>query len=192
MHEQQPEPPENEPAGPRPRIYVASLSDYNAGRLHGRWIDAARDPAELHADIDAMLRVAPARDAEEWAIHDHEGFGDWRLSEYESIETVSAVAAGIVEHGPAVAAWASHVDGDLDELARFEDAYRGVWNSVEAYAEDLLDDLGAAGTLAAAVPDWIEPYVHLDVDGFARDLELSGDIWVSVVEGGVAIFDGTV
>ena len=23
-----------------PRIYVASLSDYNAGRLHGEWIDA--------------------------------------------------------------------------------------------------------------------------------------------------------
>ncbi len=25
----------------QPRIYVASLSDYNAGRLHGQWLDAA-------------------------------------------------------------------------------------------------------------------------------------------------------
>jgi hypothetical protein len=28
-----------------PRIYVASLADYNAGRLHGSWLDAARNPA---------------------------------------------------------------------------------------------------------------------------------------------------
>ncbi len=38
-----------------PRIYVASLSDYNAGRLHGAWLNAAQESADLHADIAAML-----------------------------------------------------------------------------------------------------------------------------------------
>jgi hypothetical protein len=30
-----------------PRIYVASLSDYNNGVLHGRWIDASSDPEDM-------------------------------------------------------------------------------------------------------------------------------------------------
>ena len=36
---------ERDTARARPRIYVASLPDYNAGRPHGRWIDAAQDAA---------------------------------------------------------------------------------------------------------------------------------------------------
>ena len=40
---------------PRPRIYVASLSDYNAGVLHGVWLDATQDEEELQAGITAML-----------------------------------------------------------------------------------------------------------------------------------------
>ena len=37
-----------------PRIYVASLSDYNAGHLHGRWIDADQDPDAIREEIAAM------------------------------------------------------------------------------------------------------------------------------------------
>jgi len=59
----------------RPRIYVASLSDYNAGRLHGGWFDADREPEKLEKEIGFMLACSPELIAEEWAIHDHEGFG---------------------------------------------------------------------------------------------------------------------
>src|SRR5260370_29884745 len=71
-----------------PRIYVAALSDYNAGRLHGAWINANQEPEELQAAITAMLAKAKEPIAEEWAIHDYEGFEPLRLSEYESIEHV--------------------------------------------------------------------------------------------------------
>jgi len=65
--------PENIPE--TPRIYVACLAAYNAGRLHGRWIDAAQDAADIQAEVRKMLAASPQADAEEWAIHDYEGFG---------------------------------------------------------------------------------------------------------------------
>lgn len=159
-----------------PRVYVASLSDYNAGRLHGQWIDAAQEPEEIHADIASMLSESRESGAEEWAIHDFEGFGPLRLSEYESPEYVTAVARGIVEHGQAFAAWAALVDGDRQSLGGFSDSYLGEWESVEAYAESMLDDLGIEEELDRVVPAWVRPYVQLDTEAFARDIVLGGDV----------------
>src|SRR5581483_3902347 len=64
-----------------PRIYVASLADYNAGRLHGVWIDAAQEPDDLQLHINAMLARSTEPIAEEWAIHDFEGFNGLHLGE---------------------------------------------------------------------------------------------------------------
>jgi len=175
-----------------PRIYVASLSDYNDGRLHGSWIDAAQEPDELDRAVGAMLSRSPISGAEEFAIHDYENFGPLRLSEYESLETVSRIATGIAEHGPPFAHFAALVDSnDVDELDGFEDAYLGHFVSVQDYAEYLLDDLGYEELIDRTVPEHIRPYVHLDVEGFARDLELSGDVTASEGDGGVYVFDPT-
>jgi antirestriction protein len=57
-----------------PRIYVACLSAYNNGYLHGWWIDADQEPDALLSDIEEMLADSPMDDAEEWAIHDYENF----------------------------------------------------------------------------------------------------------------------
>ena len=43
----------------QPRIYVASLSDYNAGRLHGTWLDADVEAADLAEGVQAMLASSP-------------------------------------------------------------------------------------------------------------------------------------
>jgi len=174
-----------------PRIYVASLSDYNAGRLHGRWIDAAQDDEALWADVRAMLQASPEPVAEEWAVHDFEGFGPLRLGEYEDLAKVARVARGIADHGPAYAHWAAIVGLDnIDDLERFEDAYLGHHESAEAYAEELLDGMGAFQALERAVLQDLRPYVELDVAGLARDLEFSGDITTSEGDGGVYVFDG--
>ncbi len=181
--------PEIEPSPVQvPRIYVASLSDYNAGRLHGAWIEAAQEPEALHTEVEAMLAASPEPGAEEWAIHDYEGFGSFQPSEYEALEWISAVASGIVEHGGAFAAYAALVNDQPERLKDFEAVYRGQWETLEAYAEDLLDDLGAS-ELLEQVPDWLQPYVSLDTAGFARDLELGGDIWTAEGDGGVWVFE---
>lgn len=174
-----------------PRIYVASLADYNAGRLHGIWLDADNDIDSLDASIASMLRTSPEPYAEDWAIHDYEGFGDLRLDESESLAFVGEMAHGIVEHGPAFAAWAAHVDSDEAERGRFEDAYLGEWDSVADYAEELLDDLGATEFIEQA-PEWLRGYLDLDVDAFIRDLWASGEIIVaSTPRGRVWLFRRT-
>ena len=39
-----------------------------------------------------MLARSPMPGAEEWAIHDYEGFGPLRLGEYEDLGTISQIA----------------------------------------------------------------------------------------------------
>jgi antirestriction protein len=173
-----------------PRIYVASLTDYNNGNLHGAWIDADSDAANIHAGIQTMLSRSPLELAEEFAIFDHDGFAPWRPGEYESIDMVAAVGQGIDEHGPAFAHWAELVESsDPDDLDGFDDAYLGHWRSVEEYAEDLIDGTGVFKV--DDVPDSLRHYIQFDYEGFARDMELSGDITSSEGDGGVYIFEGT-
>lgn len=139
MNEQAPEAgraSETEMGRPSPRIYVASLSDYNAGRLYGAWLDADQETDQLLAEVAVMLATSPKPGAEEWAIHDYEGFGAVELSEYESLENVTRLARGIAEHGPAYAAWAAWVGlAEAAPEAGFDDAFLGHWQSVEEYAE---------------------------------------------------------
>lgn len=153
----------------QPRIYAASLSDYNDGRLHGAWIRADQEPDQIAADITAMLQRSPEPSAEEWAIHDYEGFGPMQLSEYEDIGTIARLGQGIAEHGVAFAHWAAYVGtSDQDQLDRFDDHYLGHWPSIEDYSEELLDDLGI--NTDELGPEMLQPYIRFDVEAFARDL----------------------
>jgi hypothetical protein len=68
------------------RIYVSHLAAYNNGKLHGVWINACDDINEIWEQIKAMLNASPEGFAEEYAIHDYEGFGGYALSEHEDIE----------------------------------------------------------------------------------------------------------
>lgn len=180
------------------RIYVASLSDYNNGILHGRWIDATEDVEEMWTHVTEMLRSSPTalrfgQVAEEWAIHDYEGFGDLRLGEYEPLSKIAMLAGGIQKHGLAFSAWVAHVgEQSADLIEQFEDRFQGRWESREAYSEDMLDELGANRFLDEA-PQWLQGYLTLDVAGFARDLELGGDIVAIEAndeEGGVWVLSG--
>lgn len=197
--ERQPEQrPEREAAGTPeqtkellPRIYVASLADYNAGRLHGCWMDAARPATELQEDIGIMLALSNEPVAEEWAIHDFAGFRGAKIDEFEDLEVVSKLATGVAEVGSAYAAWASIAGKDVDSLNRFEDAYLGTWESVEEYAKELVGSFGLDEELKR-IPEWLQRYVMFDIRGFARDLQLGGDITAieDRRERRVHIFDG--
>lgn len=170
-----------------PRIYVASLTDYNAGTLHGAWIDADQDADTIAEAVAAMLRKSPeARrfpqggPAEEWAIHDYEGFDGISLSEWEPFELVAAIGEMVAEHGAAFAAWYDNDPShDTDELAeRFEDAFAGQWDSLADYAHELAEDCG----YLAAMPEQIRGY--FDAEAFARDLDYGGDVWTAPADGG--------
>jgi len=142
-----------------PRVYAACLASYNAGTLHGEWLDAT-DPDELREGIEEMLADSPAPGAEEWAFHDSEGFGDYSVSDHDGIDELAEIGRCIEEHGEAFAAYIEHVGGDPDESG-FEEAYCGEWDSETAYAEDTMDDL-------YPIPDHLVNYI--DYAAFARDL----------------------
>jgi antirestriction protein len=103
---------------PTPRIYVACLASYNAGILYGKWIDADQDADAIHEAVKAMLASSPQEDAEEWAIHDYEGFYGVKLSEWESFEKVAELATFIEEHEELGAALLAHFCGASMRRAR--------------------------------------------------------------------------
>lgn len=170
--------------GATPRIYVASLADYNAGRLLGKWIDADQDDEAIHAEIQAMLALSPEPIAEEWAIHDREGFGAWCPREYESIDTVALVARWIASVGEVFGSLLYHL-GDLDDAIKYmSEAYRGAWDSLLDYVENFIDDI--YGHELKKLPDILR--YHIDYEGIARDIELSGDIFTIEVDAKVHVF----
>jgi antirestriction protein len=173
----------------RPRVYVASLSDYNAGRLHGAWIDADQEPEQIEAEIGRMLAQSSEPLAEEWAIHDHEGFDGVRLSEYEPLERLSQIARGISEHGPAFAAWVNHTGEDEQAWQSFADCYLGSWPCRQEFAEETIADLGLDELIAEQIPAHFTPYVRFDADAYVRDVELNGDLTIlDLPDGSVAVF----
>jgi antirestriction protein len=181
--------PEQSPE-PNPRIYVASLSDYNSGILHGAWLSANVGHEELAEGVQAMLAASPTPGAEEYGIFDYDGFGPVRIDEYERLETVTWIGNGISEHGMAYAHWAALVGtSELVGAPDFEDAYRGHWESAAAYAEELLDDIGVKQSIEEAVPDYLQAYVRINVKALARDMEAGGEILTSKGDGGVYIFE---
>ena len=177
-----------------PRIYVADLAAYNNGILRGVWIDAT-DADDMHEATAAMLRDSPVPNtldsegrptAEEWAIHDYEGFEGVKLGEYDDFETVATLGALIEEHGEAFAAWyenESRTGMDAGELReRFEDEYRGEFESFEEFAAELYADVARELEQAEQkiygrnTPD-IMLTNRIDWEGVAHDLQQSGAYW---------------
>jgi antirestriction protein len=165
----------------KPMIYVACLAAYNAGTLHGKWIAATLAADSLHQEVQEILKLSPEPFAEEWAIHDYEGFGDIRIHEYESLSEVSRLGLLVEEHGEAFAAYAAHVGTETATEESFQDAYRGHWDSELAYAQDLFDEL-----YAHEVPENLRFYI--DYEAFSRDIFLDGHFSVRSSDFRVYVF----
>lgn len=180
--------PELTRSGIYPRAWVASLADYANGNLHGAWFNATHEPALLELAAKHMLRLGHTGGAEEWAIFDYDDFAGAELGEYESFETVSRIARGIAEHGEAFGHWAAYVGSEsAEEIDRFEDHYRGEWDSFEAYIEDYLEETEFYRFLDE-IPEDMRGYVEVDVEQIARDWECDYFV-VGLQNGHVAVFN---
>ena len=154
-----------------PKIYIACLSAYVSGYLHGKWVDATLDVEDIQEEIKEILSTSPVPDAEEHAIHDYDNFyeaGSY-LGEYPDLEKVVEVARMIEEHGKLAAKLVSHLSGDVSEAARvLEEDYIGVYESVADYVEEF-------SRQCHEIPEWLEFYI--DWESMADDWEMSGDIF---------------
>ena len=155
----------------KPSIWVACLSAYNSGYLHGAWIVPKTTKEELLEQIKEVLKGSPVGDPEEWAIHDYDNFPN--LGEYPDLEKVCEVQRAFEEYEPSI------VNGYLENFCDFEagdlkesidEAFVGTFDNFREYADQTADE-----TMLIDCPDHIAGY--FDYEGFARDLEL--DHWTA-------------
>jgi antirestriction protein len=66
-----------------------------------------------------------------------------------------------------------------------EEGYRGEFDSLTDYAEELIED--CYSDVLKNLPDFIR--YHIDFEGIARDMELNGDVLMFECEGKVHVFD---
>ena len=161
-----------------PRVWIACLASYNDGILHGEWIDAV-DADEIREGIERVLKTSPTPGAEEWAIHDHEGFGSMS-DKHPDIDELAELGAAIEEHGEAYRLYADYIGEDYTTVEKFEEDYCGEYDSETAYAEELFDE-----QYANHIPDHLANYI--DYEAFARDL-FCGDYFSARGESGLHIF----
>jgi antirestriction protein len=152
-----------------PSIYVACLAAYNSGYLHGAWIEANQDADAIRAEIATMLARSPIKRAEEFAIHDHDGFEGVSIAEYAGIDSVARMAAFIAEHGALGAAVLDQFSNDIDEAeTALQDHYLGQYASLADYMEEVT-------TECVTIPEPLRYYINWEA--MARDAELNGDIF---------------
>ncbi len=151
-----------------PRIYVACLAAYNNGHLHGQWIDANQDTDDMHSEISAMLATSPIPNAEEFAIHDYDGFEGAYIGEYTSIETVVKLAEFIAEHGELGGKLLEHFSGNLEDAEAAFEHYAGQHRSPADFAQELIEE-------TTQIPQSLIYYV--DYVAMARDMELNSDVF---------------
>ena len=160
-------------------IYAACLASYNAGRLHGRWIDAEQDADDIRTEIDAMLAGSPIAGAEEWAIHAYTGLPD--MGEHPDLADVADAAALGAELGAdVIVAWHENNCGEWYQL---NGCYLGKWDGLAAYAESAIEDFGYLDEISEKLR------YYFDYERYGRDLELGGDVWTAPADdGGIHVF----
>lgn len=131
-----------------------------------------------------MLKGSPVTDAEEYAIHDYEGFGGIQISEYAGMGTVATLATFVVEHGALGAAVLDHFSGDIeDAIDALSDRYHGVFESLADYIQDVTEE-------TTEIPQSLRYYI--DWQAMARDAEMSGDVFtVETAHDEIHVFAGS-
>ena len=157
-----------------PRVWIGDLAAYNAGHLHGEWVDAT-DAEELHEAGRRIIASSPADFPEELFIADHEGFGDL-IGEYTPLDTVAEIGAALEEHGDGLRYYAENIGEryfaeDVDAAVEgYEEALCGSgYDSLRDYAEQQAEEwLG----MTREESERFGPYI--DIDKIEADLDGDG------------------
>ena len=194
------------------RAYIACLASYNAGRLHGEWVDVSTDPDENAANIARVLRSSPYPNvtltdpdtgetyasAEEYAVHDYDGPRSLSvmLGEYPSAQRL-ADAARLLEEIDARSG--SGCDEPLAHAileAMLDDGPPADLGALADGADDWISDHLAG--VAESLEDWCADFMeetgglegipealrgYFDFKAYARDMVAGGDVFTVSMDG---------
>jgi antirestriction protein len=106
-------------------------------------LKAFRDGLDIFVDLCGRCHGrGKLPSAEEWAIHDHEGYPDGVIGEYTSFSEIAAIEEVLDElhdgEMEAFLVYASNQGGNLKDVSvdSFREAYRGEWSSHADFAYD--------------------------------------------------------
>ena len=200
-----------------PRIYVADLAAYNAGILHGKWIDADEDASYMQDQIDELLRNSPCPNVEV-DCPCCAGLPDSYEVNAEG-KCVRCLGKGKI---PSAEEFAIHDTEDLgnlvkeytpiEEVAKLAKLRDGFYTEVIEAALEHTDLDGAEEWLSdcyqgsfRTLEDWAEEFLedtgqlgempealrpYFDFEKWARDAELGGDVFTVDGGEGVHVFWG--
>lgn len=154
-----------------PQIYIASLSAYNSGILHGDWFDLTdyeNKEELLEAIQDQVLSTCPTNSefekSEEWAIHDSD---NCNANEYEDLEQLISFAKLSVKHDLSMFILQDLFCNvpDIDQLdEHISDTYKGFYESELEFTYEFIDDCG----FLKQIPEHLQYY--FDYEAYKRDL----------------------
>lgn len=175
------------------RVWVGNLAAYNAGRLVGDWVDATDEDAvrELFAKVTRGGEV-------EHYIGDVDGPKFFRdtVGEYGGEDVIIGAAellAAVDGNAESFAAWLDMLDtyeqrdavkDPAGTVERFEDEFRGTWDSIGEYAEELATDCAGSREDADRLRGGEWPYSCIDWERAGRELVMGGDVWTADAGGG--------
>ena len=170
-------------------IYVACLASYNAGHLHGAWLDLEGDVDEddIREGIAWVLATSPAPDAEEYAVHDSSGLpGFLANTEWPDLEQLVSFADGLADLPNPDEQEAYRLEcenqGQVIDTDAFRETYRGCWPDGSTYAMELASE-------TEAMPEQVSwPMTCIDWDNAWRELTYDGYREEPCSSGGVHIF----
>ena len=145
------------------KIYVASLEQYNSGRMVGDWIT----PTDYLSfeKFNNAIQVATEY-ADEVAVHDYDGID--MSNEYPDFEDLYYFCQALEDSwldNEVIIAYAEDTGKELDNelITDAENNYVGTYSSFKDYAEEWADEQ------LVFQDDFIKSY--FDYESFARDLE---------------------
>lgn len=151
-----------------PRIYVACLAAYNNGFLHGSWIEVNLGLEHVEESIKEILASSPvAEECEEWAIHDHEGFGNYYINESHNLEKLCEFAEFLEEYKNFPEEVISELiqDFNIDGAREYlEDHFIGEFDSEIDVAYHFVEEFGLLDEVSKTVAQ------YFDYESYGRDL----------------------
>lgn len=148
------------------KIYVACLASYNAGRLYGKWIELEGLSENAIGDaIEDMLTHSPTEGAEEWSIHDYEGFGDIRLGENPGLDMLASLVEMVENHGKVFLGVVAHLGTHYIEEAieTMQERYLGSAKSLEDWGWEQMENSGDLDR----IPDYL--YRFFNFTAYAQE-----------------------